>query len=127
MAVFAELNSVMDTKLNFQNYRESLAAREPPVLPFQGVLLQDLTFIEENPDRTPSGAVNFEKMQMLGRLLGELKAYRRVRYRFTPVPVLAMFLLEVKPMSEDQLWTSSRMCEPTIQEQESPAPVRSSG
>jgi hypothetical protein len=43
-----------------------------------------LTFIEENPDRTPSGAVNFEKMQMLGRLLGELKAYRRVRIASAP-------------------------------------------
>lgn len=41
-----ELDALMDTKGNYRNYRLAMKAVEPPVLPYLGVFLRDLLFIE---------------------------------------------------------------------------------
>ncbi len=102
----------MDPKCNWQNYRLVLAGRSLPLLPFQGLHLTDLTFIEEMPDRMPNGVINFEKMSQLGKVFQEIKRCQSVLYNLERVPVISECIKRLKPMSEDQLWMSSKLCEP---------------
>jgi len=53
---------------NFANYRTAVHSISPPGIPFQGVILKDLAFIEESQSfLEDTGWVNFDKMVTLGR------------------------------------------------------------
>lgn len=115
MQVFAQMNDFMDPKCNWQNYRANLASKPLPLLPFQGLHLTDLTFIEEMPDKMPNGVINFEKMSQLGKIFQEVRRCQGALYNFEPIFEILKLIKEIKPMSEEQLWMSSKMCEPSLE------------
>ncbi len=75
-AVLKRLDDTMDQAGSYRNYRLALAARPLPALPFQGVYLTDLTFIEEKHDRLHNGHINFEKMWSLHRVFLDIQRYQ---------------------------------------------------
>jgi hypothetical protein len=51
IAKFDELKAFMDTNGNFKMLRTAIHTANPPVIPYLGIYLSDLTFIEDgNPD-----------------------------------------------------------------------------
>lgn len=49
--ILLELETLMSPQKSFSNYRNALRACKPPAVPYLGVYLQDLTFIEDgNPE-----------------------------------------------------------------------------
>eukprot|EP00005_Dracoamoeba_jomungandri_P000989 CAMPEP_0174254994 /NCGR_PEP_ID=MMETSP0439-20130205/4324_1 /TAXON_ID=0 /ORGANISM="Stereomyxa ramosa, Strain Chinc5" /LENGTH=335 /DNA_ID=CAMNT_0015336935 /DNA_START=320 /DNA_END=1324 /DNA_ORIENTATION=- len=48
--IFESLQAKFHPAGNFKNYRATLANSDPPLIPFLGLFLTDLTFIDENPD-----------------------------------------------------------------------------
>lgn len=71
---------------NWASYRRALVERPLPAIPFQGVYLTDMVFIEELPDTLPGGLINFEKMHLIGRLLADLITAQRTPYALELVP-----------------------------------------
>ena len=63
MKLLDNLNKLMDPLSNWQVYRQSLKDTNPPCLPFMGLFLTDLTFIEENASHLANGFVNFDKVR----------------------------------------------------------------
>jgi len=63
---------MMDSKLNYKKYRDALvqeAEHKLPVVPYLGVYLRDLTFIDEgNPDYIDD-LINFGKLLMIGEVM----------------------------------------------------------
>lgn len=54
----------------FRNLRDALRRSEPPCIPYLGMYLSDLSFIEEGtPNFTEDGLLNFSKMRMVGGLV----------------------------------------------------------
>lgn len=50
----------------FRNLRDTLRRSEPPCIPYLGMYLSDLSFIEEGtPNFTDDGLLNFSKMRMV--------------------------------------------------------------
>ena len=94
LGMFSELEKLMSSTKNYQNYRNELSnlrdnkkSRDLVVVPYLGVYLRDLTFIgifftifhwnlEENSDQLSSGFMNFEKMCLLGKVLIEMHSYQ---------------------------------------------------
>jgi len=45
--MFEECRQIMDSAGNFSNYRKVVVNSDPPIIPYLGVYLTDLTFIED--------------------------------------------------------------------------------
>ena len=90
--VVKKLDDLMDQAGNYRNYRAALATRAAPVLPFQGVYLTDLTFIEEKPDRLVNGMVNYEKLVLVHKVLSDIQRHQSLSYNFESVDCIQDFL-----------------------------------
>lgn len=61
-----KLQSLVSTDGRFRNMREALHRCDPPCIPYLGMYLTDLSFIEEGtPNFTDEGLLNFSKMRMV--------------------------------------------------------------
>ena len=64
-----KLQSLVSSDGRFPNLRGSVPRTDPPCIPYLGMYLSDLTFIEEGtPNFTDNGLLNFAKMRMVCNL-----------------------------------------------------------
>eukprot|EP00727_Mastigamoeba_balamuthi_P001078 m51a1_g10968 putative mis5 protein (1716) ;mRNA; r:253454-262202 len=99
---------------SFTAYREALRSANPPCVPYVGVSLSDLTFIEEgNPDTLENGAyVNFSKCKLVATAVQDLLQYQNVPYNLTKVEPVAQWLLSIENASEKECFDMSLQAEP---------------
>lgn len=91
----------MSSANSFKIYRELLKTRHPPLIPFLGIILSDLTFTEDgNLNNTPDGLINWGKRTLLAGVLTRFKAQQlKASYNIEESPMKECFLQEVeKPM-----------------------------
>ncbi|KYR00468.1 RasGEF domain-containing protein [Tieghemostelium lacteum] len=113
LATFKHLNSLMAPKNNFKVYREVLHTKNPPCLPFLGLYLTDMTFIEEaTPDLIDNGLINMVKRSHLATVIKEIQQFQKVPYSFTPVPIIRDYLLQINGLQERALYKQSKIIEP---------------
>ncbi|CAG8741154.1 987_t:CDS:2, partial [Racocetra fulgida] len=89
------LNRIMNSTKNFFDYREMLHSVNPPCVPFLGVYLTDLTFIEDgNPDilKKNQQLINFSKRMKTADVIREIQQYQSVPYNLTPVQEILIFI-----------------------------------
>lgn len=126
--ILESLNVLMDTSKNRLNYREAVHSVNPPCVPFLGLYLTDLTFIDDgNKDflQNHDGMINFAKRMKTSEVIRELQQYQNVPYLFTPVPELQDFIKEsfVETTNEADLYKMSLSLEPREREDEKIARV----
>lgn len=64
-----ELEIVMNAEASYKQYRNQLNAVTPPVIPYIGVVLMDLTFMEDgNPDKIDN-KINFAKRALVADVI----------------------------------------------------------
>uniref|UniRef100_A0A8D2C509 Ras protein specific guanine nucleotide releasing factor 1 n=1 Tax=Sus scrofa TaxID=9823 RepID=A0A8D2C509_PIG len=69
-ALIDKLQKLVSSEGRFKNLREALKNCDPPCVPYLGMYLTDLAFIEEGtPNYTEDGLVNFSKMRMVTQYL----------------------------------------------------------
>lgn len=109
-----QLESLMSSEGSYKRYRAYLHTANPPQIPYIGIYLSDLTFIEEGNDDTIKGLVNFEKMRMLCNVILELQQYQQQPYNLTRIPELAdMVQKELSATaSEETIYQKSLLREP---------------
>lgn len=88
--VFDALTDLMSNKGNFKAYREAVAAhpKDSPYIPYLGVILKDLTFMEDgndDKDEDSSDMFNFDKLRMISEVLAEINRIQRIKYNFNDV------------------------------------------
>ncbi|KAJ2161364.1 hypothetical protein GGF46_001542 [Coemansia sp. RSA 552] len=97
MGTYNQLRQIMRTDRNFAEYRDSLHSCNPPAIPFVGVYLQDLTFIEDGNDdmiTNSPGLINFAKRQRTAGTIRDLQQFQNVPYNLTPVAEIQDWLLK---------------------------------
>lgn len=110
-----ELAALFSYSHSYRTYRTALRAAPLPCLPYLGLFLTDLTFVEESQaDRLESGLLNFAKMAQFARVCTEFQRYQHVPFRLPPNrPLLASLLLIKVPLSgEDEAYEMSLKIEP---------------
>jgi son of sevenless len=100
---------------------------QPPAIPFLGVYLTDLTFLDlGNPDFLPeSHFINFEKRRKVFQLVREIQKYQNTMFPFTYIPQVQELMGKLcdpaRPigwansgliMTEDELYDKSTTVEP---------------
>ncbi|KAG5356565.1 Ras guanine nucleotide exchange factor Y [Yarrowia sp. C11] len=128
--LFASLKAIVLPEKNFVAYRSRIRQQDIPCVPYLGVYLTDLTFIEEgNADKRlyiPQGdghapsvsVINFDKHARTAKIVGEIQRFQ-IPYRLQPVKELQQWLhMEMDRaqslISEDSngLWRRSCIVEP---------------
>ncbi|KAK3315460.1 ras guanine nucleotide exchange factor domain-containing protein [Apodospora peruviana] len=89
-AMLKSLQAIVDFNQNYKVLRARLADRPPPCLPFLGMFLTDLTFVDVgNPatKTTDTGliVVNFDKHSRTAKSIGELQRFQ-IPYPLAEVP-----------------------------------------
>jgi len=119
-----ELSGNFETEYSQLFYRNCKLLRDavkhsvPPCLPYIGTYLADLTFIEDgNPNLIGDGKlINFEKRQMISKVISELRVYQQKKYSLITVPTIRDFLYTQlsaeKVEAEKILYELSLRCEP---------------
>ncbi|KAK3997334.1 ras guanine nucleotide exchange factor domain-containing protein [Cladorrhinum sp. PSN332] len=116
------MRKLMASTKNFGEYREALHAAQPPCIPFFGVYLTDLTFIE---DGIPSvikktHLINFAKRMKTADVIRDIQQYQNVAYSLQPVPELQDYILSNMQAAGDvhEMYDKSLLIEPREREDE---------
>lgn len=104
--------AVMNTKHSYKEYRTALHATTSATIPYFGVHLQDLTFIEDGSKDEVNGLTNFKKRALISRVIQEIKQFQQSSYILQPVPELQDYLLSIKAFNEKDAYDLSLAIEP---------------
>ncbi|KAI9487373.1 MAG: ras guanine nucleotide exchange factor domain-containing protein [Benjaminiella poitrasii] len=102
--LLAHIRKLMGSNRNFTEYREMIHSVNPPCIPFLGIYLQDLTFIEDgNPDflKKSNNLINFAKQQKAAEVIREIKQFQSPPYIFQYVPEIQEFIKIQLEISRD--------------------------
>eukprot|EP00743_Colponemidia_sp_Colp-15_P007642 GILK01008268.1.p1 GENE.GILK01008268.1~~GILK01008268.1.p1 ORF type:complete len:1078 (-),score=217.08 GILK01008268.1:37-2844(-) len=94
----------------WKRIRDEFRAAVPPVMPYLGIFLTDLTFIEENKDMIDN-MVNFHKLRLISGVINQIKEAQQTPYQFHTVMKLQR-LRQVTASHDDILYEISLQREP---------------
>jgi son of sevenless-like protein len=117
---YEEIRRILSPDKSWQTYRHLLKEIQPPCIPYIGMYLTDLTFIEDgNPNYLPttdnrSDIINFEKCRKQAVVIGNILLYQQDMYNFVRVdPIYDMFAKGLRGSEDkDALHKLSRQVEP---------------
>ncbi|XP_068167939.1 ras-specific guanine nucleotide-releasing factor 2 isoform X2 [Antennarius striatus] len=115
-ALMDKLQKTVSSEGRFKNLRETLKNCNPPCVPYLGMYLTDLAFIEEGtPNFTEDGLVNFSKMRMISHIIREIRQFQQTPYRIEHQAKVTQYLLDkTLTMDEDTLYDLSLKIEPRL-------------
>ncbi|PRP83075.1 hypothetical protein PROFUN_09671 [Planoprotostelium fungivorum] len=107
--LFNSLQEVVKMDSNYKNLRSITKKTPTPIVPFVGIWLHDLVFLEENPTFI-QGRVSFEKLEMLNELFDKITRTWTDDYHFL---FLGKYqeLLWPEHVTEKQVYTRSLLLE----------------
>jgi hypothetical protein len=77
--IMDELRVTMSTQKNNKSIREALRSVDMPCIPYLGMFLTDLTFIEDgNSDFTKDKLINFTKRRYVAQVILEIQQYQQI-------------------------------------------------
>ncbi|NXP72548.1 RGRF1 factor, partial [Ramphastos sulfuratus] len=115
-ALIDKLQKLVSSEGRFKNLREALKNCDPPCVPYLGMYLTDLAFIEEGtPNYTEDGLVNFSKMRMISHIIREIRQFQQTSYKIEHQPKVTQYLLDQScVMDEESLYEASLRLEPKL-------------
>lgn len=120
------LRHITDHQRNYAVYRSNIRQASVPCLPFLGLYLTDLVFVDEgNPNCRPSKTsgrilINFDKHQKTTKVVSDLQRFQ-IPYKLQEVPELSAWItsscLRMRKSAADlsgNLWRRSLIIEPKL-------------
>ncbi|PVU88522.1 hypothetical protein BB561_005804 [Smittium simulii] len=92
---FESIKSIMKSSRNYSTYREAIQKSSPPSIPFIGLSLTDLTFIEDgNPDYYDDSKdmINFSKYIQTADIIRQIQEFQDVPYSFIQVNEIISYI-----------------------------------
>ncbi|KAG9120403.1 hypothetical protein FRC07_004115 [Ceratobasidium sp. 392] len=118
-----DVESTLDSGKNFTGYKQRLKQVDAPCVPFLGVYLTVLTFIQDgNKDflSKEDGIINFGKRQKTAEVIREIQGYQAKQYNLTPVDQIQTFIEQSLASIDEKAdyWDRSLEVEPREREDE---------
>ncbi|CAG9855230.1 unnamed protein product [Phyllotreta striolata] len=99
-----KLQNVVSSDGRFRSLRDALHRCDPPCIPYLGIYLTDLSFIEEGtPNFTSEGLLNFAKMRMIAHVIREIRHFQQTPYKIELIQRVANYLLDTSIVMDDEL------------------------
>ncbi|KAJ7505491.1 ras guanine nucleotide exchange factor domain-containing protein [Mycena galericulata] len=124
MAQFSACEMTIDSNKNFTKYRSMMTSVIPPCVPFIGVFLSTLQFIQDgNPDNLQGNLVNFRKRQKASEVINDIKRWQ-APFNFHAIPSVQAYIEESLNAvsdtreSSERFWNISLEREPREREDE---------
>ena len=121
-AVLDDLEKTLDTAHNFQGYKAIISSLQPPCVPFLGVYLTVLTFIQDGAKDTlkEGGLINFQKRQKTADVIQEITKFQMQPYNLTKLANIRAFIDESLVLLDNvpDFWQLSLEREPREREDE---------
>lgn len=94
--------------------RDAINRCDPPSIPYVGMYLTDLSFIEEGtPNYSPDGLLNFSKMRMIAHVIREIQHLQNGSYKIELNHKVANYLLDAsRHLQDDEMYRCSLAIEP---------------
>ncbi|KAK7076346.1 Rap guanine nucleotide exchange factor 1, partial [Halocaridina rubra] len=109
-----EYCALIDSSCAFRAYRQALSETSPPCIPYIGLILQDLTFVDiGNNHLISDGIVNFSKRWQQFNILDNMKRFKKCQYNFKKnEKIIAFFNNFDDYLNEEALWHISETIKP---------------
>lgn len=109
-----QLQNLVSTDSRFRNMRDAINRCDPPSIPYVGMYLTDLSFIEEGtPNYSPEGLLNFSKMRMIAHVIREIQHLQNGSYKIELNSKVANYLLDAsRHLQDDEMYRCSLAIEP---------------
>ncbi|KAK2577824.1 hypothetical protein KPH14_001093 [Odynerus spinipes] len=109
-----KLQNIVSSDGRFRNLRDALHRCDPPCIPYLGLYLTDLSFIEEGtPNFTEDGLLNFSKMRMIAHVIREIRHFQQTPYKIELITKVTNYLLDTSLLlNEKDLYRMSLEIEP---------------
>ncbi|CAF1144001.1 unnamed protein product [Rotaria sp. Silwood1] len=111
--VINKLQNLVHSDGKFKNLRDTLTKVDPPCVPYLGLYLSDLTFIEESSQDISENLINFSKMRMKTHIINEVHRFQSTPFKIKHNPRVCAYLLDrSRLLTEDQCYLLSLKLEP---------------
>jgi len=104
---YKDLQKYTSREKNFKEVRVAIRSVKPPCIPYIGLYLTDLTFIEDGNPKYVGDKINFVKCRKFAEVIRDMQTYQNSRYALQEVPEVRDMLLAVVPLTEDQMYKES--------------------
>jgi len=109
------LRNQFSSQLNWKIYRELIQVQQPPCLPYLGVFLQDITFIDDGNVTHKEELLNWQKFQQFSNCLVEIQRFLCVKYDFKIIPEIQECIKSIKVFNGNDIYQISLAVEPRNQ------------
>jgi len=111
--LYRSIAEICSPTANYATLRKRVLEQTPPLIPYLGVFLSDLTYIHDgNPDVVEGWLINFEKFSMLDSVIRRIREYQSVPFQFKQVFSFVQFLSDAPVVEEAELYRMSLKVEP---------------
>jgi hypothetical protein len=125
--LYDRLKAQMSSSGAYKAQRDALHQCKPPCVPYLGMYLTDLTFIEDgnkdDVEHQGNRLINFRKRRLLAAVLTEIQIYQQTPYCLTPITYIQLYLMGEKPPNNEELFQLSLQIEPRNLEDDAPLPL----
>jgi len=112
--MWIQLEQEMQIEGSFKNYRMAVEKATPPCLPYLGVHLQDLVFIEDgNPDMS-GHLINWRKCVYVANIVNLIQIHQSTHYTFWVANSVELkyYIASLPKLPDKELYQRSLLCEP---------------
>jgi len=104
----------MSSNHGFKAYRDTIAKVKGPCIPYLGIFLTDITFIEEGNPHLINGLINFNKRAHLYGVMSKIQNFQTTPFNFCYVHQIQSLLKDFQGRitTDEEMWRFSTLREP---------------